>query len=368
MSDFYFKYFTVVILAILLCYMLLFSEIFGRKYNRKLSKIIYLCFVILILFMFGLRDGNIGVDTSHYLLDFNIVSRFESFSQALKFSTIARDPFFVSITFLCSKIMSGQFYLFFLSFIYIWLVHRVINRLTLHYHLLYFISFLCFSFFYSMGINVIRSGISGMLSLLGIITLFNIGERRSSKVYVGFIYLFIGFLFHSSAILFFIVFIFVKFVKLRINIFYWTFFIVFFLASRGYGIKNIPILGVFIENNDRISVYASDTAVQEASGFNIFGIFFQILGIFYGYYFMRKRNNFEYLILNKIYLALSVFYFLCLDLAFSDRFGVLSWILLPLILAYPLFENSRLVISKDLIIFSITSFTYLLLNFYRTNV
>ncbi|EKB05943.1 hypothetical protein HMPREF9711_00912 [Myroides odoratimimus CCUG 3837] len=365
MEVFFSNYFLIMFVTFVGGIMYLLNIIRGLD-GKVFDKIFYIVSILMLLILFGLRAPNIGTDTINYLNDFKTVSKFDNFNQAIKFSTIARDPFFVGLTFFSSKLWSAKVYLFSLSLLYFFLVHKLITRYCKDGKVVVLLVFLCFGFFYSMGINIIRSGISVLLAILGCVNFIELDSIRNNKKRVlNIIFLFLlSILFHSSAILIVLSSFIVKYLKIKIQWFYLGLGIAIVLSYLNFGVNSLPLVGPIIESNDRLTKFASGEMSQEASGFNLYVVFFQLFVLFYGIYFLKQKDYvYEYLL--KIYILTTSFYFLCLNLSFSDRFGLLSWIFIPLLLIYPFIKNKKIILNKNFILFVASVFVYFALMYYR---
>lgn len=367
-ESFFNIYFLFIIIIGIITYVTLLSTTVKKNNNNKVDYFFYVLSLLFILFFFGLRNEEIGTDTSHYLYDFHLVSRFNNFTDALKFSTIKRDMFFVLFTYISTKFMSAKLYIFVLAGIYLLLINGIIKKLAKQQRLIVLFTFLCFGFFYGMGINILRSGLSVMFSLLGLLYLFDFSNTiKTKKKYLGFVFLTIGILFHSSAIIFILIYFLVKIIRLHIKWYYLGTLFFLILAYFKFSIKNLPIIGSIVEQNERLEGYVSGESIRQGSGFNLYVIMFQVLGILYGYYFIKRYRDENYILINKIYLALSCFYFMCLDVSYSERFGVMSWVWLPILLLFPFFKEGKLNLNKDFYKYIFVSLTYLLLTYYRVS-
>ncbi|SEA69310.1 EpsG family protein [Psychroflexus halocasei] len=366
--DFFNIYFLSIFALAILSFFLLLEYSKNRRYPKIADNFFFLLGILFYVFFFGLRSENIGTDTPAYLRDFDVLSNFTKFEYALNFSKINRDNFFVLFTFLSSQVISREAYLWLLAAIYIGTIYFIIKKLTSKGRLFFLFSFLCFGFFYSMGINILRNGISGMLCLLGVLYLLQIGRKTDnfiSRNIKGFTLLLVGSMFHSSGLIFLLTFLVVRFVKIKIIWYYLGTLVFYVLAFFKFSVLNLPIIGPIVQANERMEAYISGEASQEPSGFTIYVIVFQTIGLIYGAYFVWKYKDEEYAIVNKIYLVLSCVYLLFLQVSFSDRFGVFSWIWLPLILCFPFFYRDKVLIKKDFFKYLVVSFFYLFLTYYR---
>ena len=104
----------------------------------------------------------------------------------------------------------------------------------------------------------------------------------------------------------------------------------------------IPIVNkIFV---DKISNYSSVDLDSYKIGFRpdffIFNVFFAIVG-FYGYkYYDKKNENLFYKRTYNMYLMLSGVFFLMFNSGYSDRYGIFSWVLIP-ILVSPFFDDFK---------------------------
>ena len=81
-----------------------------------------------------------------------------------------------------------------------------------------------------------------------------------------------------------------------------------------------------------------------------------------GYYIFKKEFfNREYIMLYNTYIITNIFFVLVIRANYIDRFGYLSWMLMPILLIYPLlkqkmFERQNIVIAFTLILNELFTF------------
>jgi len=252
---------------------------------------------------------------------------------ALEYAVIGRDPFFNTITYILSRFLSSSFYLLIIAVIYLYTMYKAFYRWDREKLFFNFLVMFSLIFFLSMGINIMRSGLAASFLLLGYSTL--VKEKQVKKSILFFV---IASLFHYSSLVVVILVFVIKYFKIKDLLFFVVLLLCMFLAFFGFSLKNLPIIGSIIAENERMTLYISGDARQAASGFNIYVITFQFIPILYASYFLyiKKISNEVYRDIFKLFLSLSAFYFLCLNISYSDRFGLLSWIFIPFLATEPL--------------------------------
>ncbi len=179
--------------------------------------------------------------------------------------------------------------------------------------------------FWSLSINILRAGLCVAMLLLAIASL------RKGKGIWAFVWMILGISFHYSAIVCLAAFAVAKMVKRRRNL-------EFALIGVTVHLALLSVVGI-----DKMVV----TSVVEHFGLNI-----QVIDIFYqtgfrwdfalynlaAYYLMRPVENahvddeYEFCdILLKIYLVLCGFFFVAFQFPYSDRVGMYSWLLIPIV-------------------------------------
>ncbi len=309
--------------------------------NRTYTKIQYYFFAILLLvitFFFGTRGEFVGIDTPNNVKYFTGKVKINNLSD-LKDIGI----YFISI--LISKISKNiDVFLTAIAVLYIIPIHSSIKNLKLKNPLIFFFFLFSLFFFKSMGTNTIRQGLAFSIFLYGL-TIY----LKDKKV-VAYILFAISFIFHASIIIPIVIFL----AALRIKKLKWPFLIyglctILAIANLKANtiLGQIPIVNILVE--ERLDTYYIDKGnyrIGFRPDFWLFNTIFTVIG----YITLKNIDKFNSVFLSKnykvffvAYVLLSSFFFLMFSARFSDRFGFLSWMFIPLLLLP--YAQSRVKIS-----------------------
>ncbi len=364
-QEYYNIYFFGVLLLSVLVVIFLSEFVFKGRQYYSIELFTLRAFSFFLFLFFGLRDVSIGTDTIHYIDDFIRLSRIESYKDVLGMTSMERDPFFAYFTFFSAKIFNSELYLLLISGVYLLSFYIFLRKNSNKGEIFLFFSFVIFFFFIQLGVNIIRNGVSIMLIMLGTSYFENYNFNKiSKKTYKGLLFIFLGIMFHKSGLLLLLAFVVAKYAKFfSIRLYVILYVVSILLAYLNFSLANIPYLGPLIGGEDRLTAFI-EGAVQPPSGVNPYILVFQCLILMYVtliYKDFKKDGVFSVLV--KSYLILSIFYSLCLNMYFSDRFGIFSWVIIPLILAYPL--TSKVKLHRNIFLYAIFTFLYFILTIYR---
>lgn len=311
-------------------------EQYFKGYNhKKLQGVLLSLFALAYIILFGTRGINVGVDTensSSYFLGERV---FESLAE-LKDIGIYIISMFVR---LFSKDINA--FLTVLASLYVIPIVISIRRITTNNRLILFFILVSFFFFKSMGINTVRQGIAASFFLLGL-------TYYLEKKYIPTIVLyFIAFINHASiAVLIGISLIskLLKTPKIPIYIFAIAAVLSFFNVGVYNILVKIPIVNILVE--DRLTGYVQGIeGIAYRTGFRLDFFVFNTIFAYIGYLTLSDKNTMsfnrsQYLSIYISYLLASSVFFLMFTAAYSDRFGFLSWLLIPLLLM-PYIQNKQ---------------------------
>ncbi|AZB33868.1 EpsG family protein [Chryseobacterium bernardetii] len=305
-------------------------EVYFKKNKvTTLQNILVACFSVIFILMFGLRDYDVGVDTMMYTSVYNIGK-----------SDMFNEKGFNLYNSLLFKLgASDRFFIFSIAFIYLALIYVFLKRKQYNNVFLIFFCWVSLFFFKSMGINTIRQGIGCSIFLVGL---------TFKKNYIKYLFFTLAVSFHVSLAIVFLVFFVAKYFDKN------KYAIISFILGAILSIINIPIYswlsvipGINSLVNDKFEFYSRVSTFDYKIGFRIdffiFNLFFAIVGYYYVTYILKgdsKETN-DYNLVYNIYLYLSGFFFIMFNSGYSDRYGVLSWMLIPLLLA-PFFEYPKI--------------------------
>jgi len=278
-------------------------------------------YVIFLILFIGTREYNIGTDT----VNFKILTRAKNYFEIF---TILKSDFLFEV--LMSFSFWHQNFKIFLSMV------AIVMNVSLYVFVRKFTDFgkkgsslilfltLASSFsFISIQTNILRNGLSLCFILLGIYSIL----EKDTKNFI--IYMIIAYLFHRTAVIPIALILIVSFFN-KIDIKYYLAFygLAILLSVVGFGFHVIPFLSELGGEDFQKLSFSGDTSYKIGFRFDfvLYNTFFLIL-------FLKFTNwNAVDSILIKYYILGSIVFFFNFYIPFSDRFGIYSWIIIPLLL------------------------------------
>jgi EpsG family len=299
-----------------------------RRWNDKgFDNLIVGVIVGYIILVFGSRSADVGKDTAAYIDTFNRVAKTGSLTLALQ--GVKGDLLFYVFTYICTRFFNSQIYLALMVVLLIWPVTAFTYKVTATKRSLLLLTFVSFFFFQAIGINIIRNGVA-----LGF-TILYFAMNRKEDTWKKIACAVVASFFHLSVLAIFLVDLLIRKIK-DIRLFYALLAVATVGSYLGFGFNNIPFVSE-VASLDRISGYA-DNLSEYKVGFRIDFWAFNIIFVIIGHFGNRLEQNEFYTRIFKLYLVMTAVFYLCFNFAFSDRFGLLSWIFIPVILFYPLLK------------------------------
>lgn len=284
--------------------------------------------VISIILLTGLRAYTVGTDTGNYYREW----------LRIKGVVVTTDFIYYYIMFTIKKIgLSYQHFLFLISTIFFLVIYKSLKNLSESYGVnLYLIIFCFLSFFFSLtlSINVVRQGLS--LAFLLLAYSYLISNQSKRKIIIFSI---ISLFFHLTAIIPIFLFVIATLTKrLNLNLFVCLYFIGVLLAYLNYGIlDHTSFLSEILQNDKRLS-YVTTINHHYIVGFKFQFVIFNTIFLIISLYIFKVFQLGSIYKTGIIYYILSSFmFFMAFQLSFSDRWGLFSWIFLPVLLV-PLFS------------------------------
>ncbi len=307
----------------------------GTLFNERTVKsqnIVGLFITVILIFYIGLRpiSGQYFGDTSNYAHSYDLLQK-----GSLIIDT-GTEWIFNGMTqwFAYSGFSVHQYFLF-CAFLYIgfnWLT--AFKLFGKHFFVPYLVIISMFLFF-SNGVNGIRTGLAVSALLVGMAYKRNIWIVILCAIYAYFT--------HNSTILVILAGVLAFFIKNPKYYLIGWFFSIFVSLTLGNSVANLFVsMGLA---DDRLSGYlnAADRFASEFShtGFRWDFLLYSAIPIVVGAYFIFK-NNFKdphYIWIYNIYLVSNAFWVIVIRAAFSNRFAMLSWFIIPLVLIYPFYKK-----------------------------
>jgi hypothetical protein len=305
----------------------------GKEWE-KIQSTLVVVFSIVFIFFFGLRAEDIGADTENYLLAFVNMGTLQTLQEI-------KDPGFYFFILLVKNIYdNGQFFLFCMSAIYLLSICTIVLYLPIKNKFLLFFVFVSFFFFESLGINIVRQGIAIALFILAITKEDN-NQKKQILLFV------LGAMFHASVIIA-VIFYFLSKRLYNVKIPFFFLLISAILSFKGVDLSGVLASLPFGRNliESRMDKYVDINQFETYRiGFRVDFFIFNLIFAGIGYHFYKNKLLMELFPKYKryffSYLFLSGYFFLMFNARYSDRFGVLSWVFLPLILM-PFLDNSEI--------------------------
>lgn len=328
--------------------------------QNKIGQYLVIFPLVSLMLIVGFREYNVGTDTGNYynILWINDVEI--KFSGEFLFDLIALFFRFFNLNF--------SFFLFFISFLFFTFIFKSSKNYTDFFKsnlFITFFSYMSFFFLLSMSINIIRQGIS----LAALLLAYSIWLKKGNILKVYFLLL-VALSFHLTSIIPVLIFLFClvinKFKAIPLLIlFYFTSIL---LSYLNFGFLNMsPIFLELLDGERRADYFSSDGAEVYKIGFKPQFVLFNTFFLFISLYVKNKLSNshlvIQYNILISYYIVASIFLFMAFQLAFSDRWGLFSWIVTPLLIS-PLFYSSFINVGIKIHFVIMLVLIYVGFNFY----
>jgi hypothetical protein len=333
MEEFKLKYYLVYFLVALFSLIIATQEdVKNNRVSNKLSNKLLFVAAVAFIILYSLRGTNIGDDTSSYLYTFNDYASF-SFNSSIFLYYIFKTLHQFDLQF--------QFFLLMMSVLFIGILSVSIIRngkIFKSNPLLIFFSFISMFYFQSLGINIIKQGVSISFLLLAIVN-YQLFRNKKLLWIIPFI---LSILFHfTSAIAVFSYICILYFKNVKTKSYY-----LFYLGCLVLSLLSISFLNVkdylsfLIIDTNKAEGYLSGVDEVYTIGFKTqfvaFNTVFLLLFIYIKSYVVQNSYYDNVL---KYYLVLSGVFFLTFQIAYSDRWGLFSWIVIPVLVA-PIFSSN----------------------------
>ncbi|WP_299176610.1 EpsG family protein [uncultured Chryseobacterium sp.] len=361
MDIFNLKYYVIYFIFAVAAFIFSMYVDFKRKHYNSISRFVTLLLFIIIAFLFGFRDLDVGSDTEMYKWQFITYSNIDFGIQVIFKYVIVLVHIFTN---------NYEYFLFTISLLYIFIIFWSINVFLDDFDsnfLLIAFSFISLFFFVALGINIVRQGVSLALVLLAISYYF-----KNSKNIISWLLPFILAIgFHTTTVVILLLFIIILLMKKStLSYYYYYYFILLIISAAGAGILSFGSFldYFFVVDSRRADYYIGGEGAEEfVVGFKpqfvAFNTIFLAVFSFINYKLLQNENE-NYKLLLKYYMLISGLFFLMFQIPFSDRWGVMSWIVIPFLLA-PLFSvKNTFKFSVATTVFLI--FIYIFFNVYNS--
>ncbi|TCB80444.1 EpsG family protein [Acinetobacter sp. ANC 4173] len=302
--------------------------------QNKLGQYLVIFPLISLILLVGFRAYDVGTDTGNYLNILWYETLEIDFNGDFLFGLIASVLRFFDLNFSC--------FLLLISFLFYIFTYKSLKNYSDIYESNVLISFFaCMSFFFylSMSINVIRQGVS--LSIL--LFAYSLWVSKKNNIIILF-FILLSLAFHLTSIIPILIFISsVAINKYRtLNLLILIYFISVILSYFNYGFLNFSSLFLDFLGDDRHAGYFSEDSTEYIIGFKpqfvIFNTFFLLVALHIKNKLSDSHLLSQYNILVCYYIVASITMFMAFQLPFSDRWGLFSWCVIPLLIS-PLFYS-----------------------------
>lgn len=316
--------------------------------NQMFFSFLLACPIVLLFAYYPIEWGTYA-DREGYLYIFN----------HLEDSTINDYGWFIIYSII--KFFSSEQVIFFgvLASLYVGLRYIACTQFSKENSLLVFLMVISSFLFFSYGHNTIRSGVASSFLILAFSLFF---KKRTWIIAIALMLMSICI--HKSMIIPVVAFLLSIFFKnSKILIVCW---ISAFFVSLIVGDYFSNLLGDIVTENaggQAGGYITSDEQGVYDRGFRIDFILYSLAPIVVGGYYIFKKEFFnrEYTTIYNTYIIANIFFVLVIRANFIDRFGYLSWMLMPILLIYPLiskkmFEKQNIIVAFTLLLNELFTF------------
>lgn len=292
------------------------------QWNR-IGYLLSLFFLLLLAILVGWRSEDVGTDTIMYSWQYNHVEHMDDrepvFKSLIRFLNVFSSNHQVLLV-----VMAVLFYSLFAIFL------RYRNENVNTY--LLFLFFLSLFSFKSLGINIIRQGVS----LMFLLNAYNYYMKKKWTLVIFFSVF--SLFFHLTSLLPLILFI--SAVQIRnVNFALSVFVFSLLLAAFNIGIVEIFSLLPFLQDIDpRFGYIENRHDADYQIGFRLSFVIFNTVFLAIALYVRKNLSRFQSQTVGNefdnllVYFSFtSALFFLAFQIPFSDRWGIFSWMVIPLL-------------------------------------
>lgn len=344
MNNIEFKiYFHLIAMFLGLFCLILFQF---TKYKRSTDELLCYSYLFFSIIYFSLRTLENSIDTLSYkTIYFDSITYFSSLSDYL--SANRKSIIFSFFAYYFAKYFSFFFFKLFFCLINHFLLFKIVTKLNrflgFQYKIVLLILFTLIFPYTSIQGGLIMNSISILILLLSTIYFF---ERKLMYCFLSII---TSIMLHQSAFIYAIALITVITLRdLKLIYFKTAFMLNIILVYLGFYIFRYFDFELITEFND-IALLASDYKIGFKTSFILFNSFFFFLFWFLG---SNKSKLFDFFY--KLFIVLSIIFFQSFNIAFSDRVGLYSWVLIPIII-FTLLEKYEYINKQFIFLFSLLS-------------
>ena len=320
-------YHVLLVIALLISFHAIIFDIHDEQSIDFFYTVGHVIVIILILYM-GLRPiyNSFFGDSAIYAKAYNLMQE----GAEVK---IDKDYMFNYLMKFCSGFMDIQIFFLFLDVLYIIPCFLFSHKYFGKFWFFAMFMFICSFSFWTYGTNGLRNGLATSFFIMGL--------YFYQKKYWMYFWFVLGYFMHASLIIPIAAFIVSGIYKNpKIYLYIWLIAIPLSLVGGSSWANLFSGLGF----EDRTSGYLtnSEKSMDQFSqtGFRWDFLVYSGAAVFAGAYFIFKKKIIDpfYIHVFGIYCIANAFWILLITAAFSNRFAYLSWFLMPVIIAYPMFR------------------------------
>lgn len=248
---------------------------------------------------------------------------------------IEKEYFFGYFTKFCAESMDVNFYFLLVDIIYIVPCYLFAQKYFSEYWFIPFLMMVGSFSFWSFGTNGIRNGMATSIFILALVF-------YDSFKWIMYVLMAIAYGFHNSLMIPIGAFIAAGIYKNpKLYLYIWLAAIPLSLIGGGAWESFFGSLGL---GDERVNQYLTQNKeyqdLMSDTGFRWDFLVYSASAAFAGYYYIIRRgfNDKFYIHLWGVYMIANAFWILVIRANFSNRFAYLSWFLMAIIIAYPLFK------------------------------
>ena len=248
---------------------------------------------------------------------------------------IKREIFFGYFTKLCAELMDVRTYFLLIDVIYILPCYLFAKKYFSDYWFIPFLMMIGSFSFWSFGTNGLRNGMGTAIFIFSLIFY----DKAKALMYA---LMAISYGFHNALLIPIAAFIAAGlYKKPKLFLYIWLAAIPLSIVGGGFWQGFFASLGV---GDDRVNQYLIQNKdyqdLMSNTGFRWDFVLYSASAVFAGYYYIIKRGFQDkfYIHLWGTYMIANAFWILVIRANFSNRFAYLSWFLMAIVIAYPLFK------------------------------
>ena len=329
------------------------SIIFDVKDEQSIDffySIGYVVVLALLLYM-GLRpvSGVFG-DTINYAAAYNLMQQ----GVVVK---IEKDFVFNYFMKWCSGFMDIHTFFFVIDVFYIVPCYLFSRKYFQKYWFFAMFMFISSFSFWTYGTNGLRNGLATSFFIMGL--------YFYDKKYWMYAWFILGYFMHASLVIPIAAFIVASFYKTpKIYVYIWLFAIPLSLGGGSSWAGLFADLGFADRTEGYLTNSEGNMNQFSQTGFRWDFLVYSAFPVFAGAYFIFKKKITDpfYIHVFGVYCIANAFWILVITAAFSNRFAYLSWFLMPVIIAYPMFRYK--IWKEQYKIFGGILFVYFMFTYY----